>query len=99
MIFEDHRQYLGFSWQNNSNATFWFINGGVHFQQSVARPVNYLRSKGARLLTFLEDGIGVGASFQEACDISILIKLSFKILGFCLQIKSANGVQVKREFG
>ena len=45
----------------------------------------------ARLLTFLDDGIGVGASFQEACDISILIK--------SLQMKSANGVQVKRELG
>ena len=34
------------------------------------------------LLTFLDDGIGVGASFQEACDISILIQNQFQDLGF-----------------
>ena len=88
MIFEEHRHYLGFSWQNNSKIHYYVFNvlpfglstAGYIFSKVLREPVKYLRSTGARLLTFLDDGIGVGASFQEASDVSILIiKNSFKI--------------------
>ena len=50
MIFEEHRQYLGFSWQNNSKIHYYVSNvlpfglstAGYVFSKVLRKPVKYL---------------------------------------------------------
>ena len=51
--------------------------------QSIARACKISKINRSKVAYhFLVDGIGVSASFQEACDISIFIKNQFQDLGF-----------------
>ena len=95
---------LGFQGKITHEFIIMFSNGlstvGYIFSKVLREPVKYLRSTGARLLTFVDDRIGVGVSFQEECEVSILIKNSVSSSWvFCLQIKSPNRVQVQKRLG
>ena len=57
-IFEDHRQYLGFSWEIQGQLHYYVFNvlpfgistAGFIFSKLIREPVKFLRSKGIRLI-------------------------------------------------
>jgi hypothetical protein len=58
------------------------LQGGYIFSIVLREPFKFSRSKWARLITFLDDGIGFGVSSEEAHVASMFIKNQFQALSF-----------------
>lgn len=89
-IYEEHRQYLGFSWEENGKISYFVYNvlpfgisaAGYIFSKVLREPVRHLRSEGIKIITFLDDGIAAGSSFEVTSKVSYSIKMLFQNLGF-----------------
>ena len=102
-IYNKHRQYLGFSWEENGNISYFVYNvlpfgistAGYIFTKVLREPVRYLRSKGVKVVTFLDDGIAANSNFQKASDTSYIIKKLFQDLGFLFADDKCNWVPIQ----
>ena len=74
------------------------MNGGLHFQQSISRACKISKNNRSKVAYFFRGWIGLGASFYETCDMSILIKYQFQDLEFLFEF-CANGIQVNKGLG
>lgn len=83
-IFNEHREFLGFSWEiNGENSLFFFQSFTFYLFTKVLREtVKYLRAKCMRIITFVDDGIGAKSSLNRAISVSIYVKQYFEKLGF-----------------
>lgn len=89
-IFNEHREFLGFlleiDWKNHyyvfNVLPFVISSADYIFTKVLREPVNYLRAKGMRIITFLEDCIGAESSLDGANSVSIYVKQHFEKLGF-----------------
>ena len=91
-IFQPHRAFLGFSWPKGGKEAYYVYNSlpfglasaGHIFCKVLRVLVMFWRSKGHRVLTFLDDGLGGSLTFNEACTSSTFIRQSLKEFGFLL---------------
>ena len=91
-IFEEHRQYLGFSWDFGGQTKYFVFNvlpfgistAGYIFTKLTRVPVTYWRSQGKKIVMFLDDGIAGCDNVNEAVIVSKSIKSDLNELGFVL---------------
>lgn len=83
-IFNEHREFLGFSWEiNGENSLFFFQSFTFYLFTKVLREtVKYFIAKCMRIITFVDDGIGAKSSLNRAISVSIYVKQYFEKLGF-----------------
>lgn len=89
-MFNEHREFLGFSWKIDAKTHYYVFDvlpfgiptAGYIFTKLLREPVEYLRAKGMRIITFLDDGIGALSSLDGANYVSIYVKQHFQKLGF-----------------
>lgn len=99
-IYEEHRQYLGFSWEENGKFSYFVYNvlpfgistAGYIFSKVLREPVRHLRSEGIKVITFLDDGIAAGSSFEATSNVSYSIKMLFQNLGFLFADDKCNWI-------
>lgn len=99
-IYEEHRQYLGFSWEENGKISYFVYNvlpfgistAGYIFSKVLREPVRHLRSEGIKIITFLDDGIAAGSSFEVTSNVSYSIKMLFQNLGFLFADDKCNWI-------
>ena len=73
-ILPEHRNYLGFAWHCDGRTKYFVFNilpfglstAGHIFTKLLRGPVRYLRSQGVNIITFLDDGIAGGNSYDVA---------------------------------
>ena len=91
-IYEEHRTYLGFHWEREGKQKYYVycslpfgISTAGHIFTKVLRVfVTHIRSHGHKVLMFLDDGLGGGASYFEALNTSQFTKSSILEFGFLL---------------
>lgn len=79
-IFNEHREFLGFSWEINGEKSLFFFQSFTFylFTKVLRETVKYFRAKCMRIITFVDDGIGAKFSLNRA----IYVKQYFEKLGF-----------------
>ena len=89
-VFEEHQTYLGFSWKIDNIVKF-FVFTVLPFGLSTApfvftkvvRPlVKYWRFNSIKIACFLDDGLGIGNTFERALEDSIFVLNSLTKAGF-----------------
>ena len=92
-IFHSHRTYLGFAWREENgeesmyvynSLCFGLATAGHIFSKVVRVMVAFWRSKGHKVITFLDDGLGGDRSYQSALESSNFVKDSIQRFGFLL---------------
>ena len=87
-IFQEHRHFLGFAWGNKyyvfNVLPFGLATAGHIFSKVLRVLIKYWRSKGYKIITFLDDGIGGDKYFESALNKSLYIKESIVKFGFLL---------------
>ena len=91
-IFEQHRQYLGFSWDFEGQKKYFVFNvlpfgistAGYIFTKLTRVPVTYWRAQGKKIVMFLDDGIAGCDNVDEAIKVSRAIKSDLNELGFVI---------------
>ena len=91
-IFEQHRQYLGFSWEIKGQRRYFVFNvllfgistAGYVFTKLTRVPVTHWRSQGKKIVMFLDDGIGGCPDVKLANEASNAVKSDLLELGFLL---------------
>jgi len=77
-IFQEHRQYLGFSWAFDGVPRFFVFNvlpfgistAGYIFSKVTREVVKYFRSRGIRVIMYLDDGLGGSDSYDDCLNIN-----------------------------
>ena len=96
-IFLGHTPFLGFSWRVDGHCKFYKftvlpfgLSTGPYLFTKVQRTLTkHWRSQGIRIFTYLDDGAGADSSFQEAQEVSDLVRRDVKLSGFVAnEIKS-----------
>ena len=96
-IFPGHTPFLGFSWRVDGHSSFYKftvlpfgLSTGPYLFTKVQRTLTkHWRSQGIRIFTYLDDGAGADSSFQEAQEVSDLVRRDVKLSGFVAnEIKS-----------
>lgn len=79
-IFNEHREFLGFSWEINGEKSLFFFQSFTFylFTKVLRETVKYFIAKCMRIITFVDDGIGAKFSLNRA----IYVKQYFEKLGF-----------------
>ena len=102
-IFHRHRTYLGFAWREENgeesmyvynSLCFGLATAGHIFSKVIRVMVAFWRSKGHKVITFLNDGLGGDHSYQSALESSNFVKDSIKRFGFLLEEEKCNMLQV-----
>ena len=91
-IFHQHRTFLGFSWFYGDKEVFYVYNSlpfglasaGHIFSKVLRVLVMFWRSKGHRIVTFLDDGLGGSHNFEHALVSSKFVEQSLVEFGFLL---------------
>ena len=92
-IFHSHGTYLGFAWREENgeesmyvynSLCFGLATAGHIFSKVVRVMVAFWRSKGHKVITFLDDGLGGDRSYQSALESSNFVKDSIQRFGFLL---------------
>ncbi|XP_052238527.1 uncharacterized protein LOC127849815 [Dreissena polymorpha] len=91
-IFMEHRKYLGFSYQDNSKQCYYVFNSlpfgiktaGHIFTKLLRVVVALLRSKGLKIVMFLDDGIGGNVVYERALCASEFTRNTLVDFGFLL---------------
>ena len=91
-IFEQHRQYLGFSWEFENQKRYFVFNvlpfgistAGYVFTKLTRVPITYWRSQGKKVVMFLDDGIAGCDKQEEALEMSMTVRSDLAKLGFIL---------------
>ena len=89
-IFPGHTPFLGFSWCVGGHCKFYKftvlpfgLSTGPYIFTKVQRTLTkHWRSQGIRIFTYLDDGAGAERSFQEAQEVSDLVRWDVKLSGF-----------------
>ena len=100
-IFPGHTPFLGFSWCVDSHCKFYKftvlpfgLSTGPYIFTKVQRTLTkHWRSQGIRIFTYLDDGAGAERSFQEAQEVSDLVRRDVKLSGFVANDIKSNGHQ------
>ena len=91
-VFEEHQTYLGFSWKIDNIVKF-FVFTVLPFGLSTApfvftkvvRPlVKYWRFNSIKIACFLDDGLGIGNTFERALEDSTFVLNSLTKAGFII---------------
>ena len=76
-IFPTDRTFLGFQWDNQyyvyNVLPFDLATSGYIFSKVIREIVKYCRSKGIKIIMYLDDGLGGGVSYKEALIASNII--------------------------
>ena len=91
-IFPTHRTFLGFAWIENgaeciyvyNSLPFGLATAGHIFSKVLRAVVTFWRSKGHKVITFLDDGLGGDISYERAIQSSCFIRKSIQEFGFLL---------------
>ena len=85
-INEKHREFLGFSWNSDyyifNVLPFGLSTAGHIFTKLLREPVRVLRSQGIKVITYLDDGIAGGSSYEHSKNVSVEVKKLLVSLGF-----------------
>ena len=89
-ILPEHRNYLGFAWDCEGRTKYFIFivlpfglsTAGHIFTKLLREPVRYLRSQGVNIITFLDDGIAGGNSYDVAQSTSHSVRTQLERLGF-----------------
>ena len=107
-IFKSHTTFLGFSWVLDGSKRFFIFEvlpfgisvAGFIFTKVLREVVKYWRSRGNRVIMFLDDGIGGHSDFSSAQTLANFIRSSLKDFGFLLaEEKNVCGNQLNVLFG
>ena len=91
-IYEKHRDYLGFQWNDDGKTKFYVFNV-LPFGVSVAAYIftkitrvliSKWRSQGLRIVMYLDDGLCGDKGYNRTKDVSIQVKSDLEQLGFLL---------------
>jgi ribonuclease HI len=81
-----HYQYLGFSWRNNfyvfSCLPFGMSSAPFQFTQLLKPLVKYWRSKGFRIVVYLDDGFGISNCYESCFRVSREVRNDLVSAGF-----------------
>lgn len=91
-VFSLHRTYLGFSWTSDGKTEYFTFRSlpfglstsGFIFTKVMRVIVSFWRSRGHRVVMFLDDGIGGDRSLEKARKVSIFLKESLLSFGFLI---------------
>ncbi|XP_033732588.1 uncharacterized protein LOC117322003 [Pecten maximus] len=91
-IFPEHRTYLGFSYVVNGKMSYYVFNvlpfgiatAGYVFTKVLREVVKHVRSKGYKLVMYLDDGIGGQATEGGASEASRYVQQSLADYGFII---------------
>jgi len=91
-IFQEHRQYLGFSWVYKGKSRYFVFNvlpfgiasAGHIFTKLLKEVVKYWRNQGLKIIMYLDDGLGGASDFDSAEKDSFYIKNSLSEFGFLI---------------
>lgn len=89
-IFEEHWQYLGFSWTEDGITRFYVFlvlpfglaTAGYIFTKVCRVLVKFWRSLGIKIVMFLDDGIGIAETEENCREIAHIVKSSIDDSGF-----------------
>jgi len=103
-IFMEHRKYLGFSYQDNSKQCYYVFNSlpfgiktaGHIFTKLLRVVVALLRSKGLKIVMFLDDGIGGNVVYERALCASEFTRNTLVDLGFLFAEDKCNWIPSQR---
>ena len=78
MMHELDKEYLGFKWNNKYYVfkilPFGLSTAGYIFSKVMREIVKFWRTKGYKIVLYLDDGIGGASTFQEAKVVSFEIQ-------------------------
>ena len=103
-IFDSHQTYLGFSW-DIKGATKYFVFTVLPFGLSsapfvftkVVRPlVKHWRSHAVKISCFLDDGLGIAYTYQDALSCSNFLKTTLINSGFVPNVTKSIWIPCKR---
>lgn len=87
-IHVDSQNYLGFEWRDRHYVftvlPFGLATACYVFTKLLRPVVRYLRAKGIRIVVYIDDGIAVGADFEQTKAISESIEMTLSNAGFVL---------------
>ena len=105
-IFEAHRTYLGFSWEEQETKYYHFnvlpfgIATAAYIFTKLTRVVlAYWRAEAYKVVMFLDDGIGGSSTEAQACALSELVQISLKQFGFLIAEDKCNWKPTQKRFG
>ena len=92
MVFTGHRTFLGFSWQVDGKTKYFVFNvlpfgistAGFIFTKLLKVPLKKWRSKGQKVILFLDDGLGGDVSYDKALLSSRYIRQDLIDFGFLI---------------
>lgn len=87
MINEGYKKYLGFKWKEKyvfNVLPFGLSTAGYIFTNVLREAVKFWRSKGYKVVMYLDDGIGGSQTFESAEILSSEIQADLNALGFIL---------------
>lgn len=110
MMHELDKEYLGFKWNNKYYVfkvlPFGISTAGYIFSKLMREIVKFWRTKGYKIVLYLDDGIGGASTFQEAKVVSSEIQGDLDKLGFLIAedkshcmgsstgVKGLSGIQI-----
>ncbi|XP_060077421.1 uncharacterized protein LOC132556975 [Ylistrum balloti] len=91
-IFSDHREYLGFSWDFVGVTKYFVLNvlpfglstAGYVFSKVTRELIEYWRSKGHKVIMYLNDGLGGHGLQEQALKLSNEVKVDLNRFGFLI---------------
>ena len=91
-IFSEHRTYLGFSWDFEGLTRYFVFNvlpfglstAGFIFSKVTRHFVKHIRSKGHKVIMYLDDGLAGASDFQESLSLSAYIRQELISFGYLL---------------
>ena len=91
-ILEEHRKFLGFSWNFENNGKYFVFNvlpfglasGGHTFTKVLKKAIKYWRNQSVKIIMYLDDGLGGANDFFSAERSSSYIRTSLSELGFLI---------------
>ena len=97
-IFPEHRKYFGFSYQFNSVTRYFYyvqlpfgLSSACHVFTKLNRPlVKLWRGMGIRAFMYIDDGIGVFRSAENASKLGPIMKAHLQSAGFLVNDKKSN---------
>ena len=103
-IYQAHRTFLGFSCKYNDKTRYFIFNSlpfgiktaGHIFTKVMRVVVKFLRSKGHKVIMFLDDGIGGDASYEKAIWSSEFTKQTLLAFAFLLADEKCHWIPILR---
>ena len=91
-IYPSHKTYVGFSWNNADKKCFYEFNvlpfgsatAPFIFTKMMRVVISWWRSKGHKVVMFLDDGLGGCSNFDDAVNLSKEIQTSLQDFGFLI---------------